>query len=293
MEIKIAKICGLCAGCKNAINQSLQTLKQNKNVTLFKEIVHNDTVNKLLLQNGAKIKDQLKDLSTNEMVILRAHGEKPETYTYLHKNKIRYIDCTCVLVKKVHEIISKQSAEGYKIILIGKKGHPEVIGSVGYARNNFEIIENEEDILKLNFNKNDKICVVYQTTFNEYNGKLLYGKIKAKCEENGAEIINKNTLCPVQKQINLSSISLAQNCDFMIVVGNANSSNTKELFNNLKSVKQTIFIENIYNFKEIFSKNNIILTKKTKIGITAGASTQREELYKLKQFIIDFYNKIK
>ncbi len=88
-----------------------------------------------------------------------------------------------------------------------------------------------------------------------------------------------------QKQINKFSAELANSCDLMIVVGGKNSSNSIELFNNLKKIKPTIFIENILDWESEIKNNNIILSKNTKIGLTAGASTLKSELDTLKDLI--------
>ena len=99
-NIGIAKICGLCAGCKRAISVSENELKSGKKVTIFKEIVHNKNVNNSLESLGAKFEDKLENLIGSEMVIIRAHGEPPETYEFLKNNNISYSDCTCPNVEK-------------------------------------------------------------------------------------------------------------------------------------------------------------------------------------------------
>lgn len=284
MEIKIAKICGLCAGCKLAIQTTFSALKEKKNVILFKELVHNDRVNKMLCEKGAVLKNNLNELSPNETIILRAHGERPETYKYLKEHHIDYIDCTCPRVKQIHELAKYYSEQNFVVILIGKNNHPEVVGTLGYITNKYFLVSDKQDVKKLRFNKKDKVCILCQTTFNEKKAYDLIKLIQNLCKQN--EFIFKNTICPAQKQIHVSSLALAKECDLMIVIGNENSSNTQELFNDLKKVKKSIFVHEIKNWKNCLLKENIKLNKNIKIGITAGASNLKDELFELKEMIL-------
>ena len=112
-------------------------------------------------------------------------------------------------------------------------------------------------------------------------------KIKQIAKNKGLQLIVNNSICASNKLINQSSRKLAKDCDVMIVVGGKNSSNTKELYNNLKNVCPTVFVENIHNYKLALEDNKIKITKHTKIGITAGASTMKEELERLRKMIIE------
>ena len=284
MEIKIAKICGLCGGCQNAINKTLKALESHKKISVFKQLVHNDMVNNMLTQKGAATKNSLKELVHGDIVVLRAHGEPPATYDYLHDNKIKYIDCTCRLVKKIHELAEYYCEKGYTLVLIGKSGHPEIVGTLGYINGKSYLAGSEHDIDLIQIATNERICVLYQTTFNEQKAAFLFKYLKNKFADN--EVLNKNTICPVQKQINSSALELASECDIMIVVGNKNSSNTVELYNNLKKTTKTLFIQDLNKWQQEFERENVILSEKIKIGITAGASTRKEDLLLLKNMIM-------
>lgn len=289
-NIVISKVCGLCAGCNFAILTATKNLQNHKKVTLFKEIVHNDNVNKMLKEKGVSIKDDLNQIKKDELIILRAHGEPPKTYDYLKKNGIDFVDCTCINVKKIHEEIEKFSKDGYMVIIIGKYGktsgimHPEIAGSVGYSTTKPILVEDEDDLNKLNINLN-KVYVTCQTTFNEAKADKILEKIKAFCEENNILCVINKSICSAQKQINIYSAKLAKTSDLMFVVGGKKSSNTIELFNNVSSYAPTIFLEDINDFKTELKKNNIKLSKDMKIGITAGASTMKSELEELKKLL--------
>ena len=281
-NIKIANICGLCAGCKFAINTTKAQKKNNNSVTLFKEIVHNENVNLSLKNIGIAFKDKIEDLSSDELVIIRAHGEPKKTFEYINKKGISYIDCTCVNVKNIHNLVEEYSKNGYTNIIIGKYGkvsktmHPEILGTIGWSQSEPILIEDEEDLKKIENFKNQKFYLTCQTTFNELKADKLIEKITEILQNNNNLITINKSICSAQKVINESSMQLANISDLMLVVGSKSSSNTTELYNNLKNICTTVFIDDINNYKQILKNENITFSKNTKIGITAGASTDPE-----------------
>lgn len=287
-NIKIADVCGLCAGCKRAIDATVKEIKEGKSVTIFKEIVHNKNVNKYLEGIGARCEDNIENLRKDNIIIIRAHGEPPETYEYFKSKKIEFRDCTCPNVKLIHDQVKEYSDNGYKIIIIGKYKksiHPEVLATLGWAKNQAVLIETKEDINTLKNYKTDKFYLVCQTTFNINKAEELISEIEYILNLNSCELIVNKSLCSAQKAINDSSAKLAGNCDLMIVVGGLNSSNSLELFNNLNSICPSIFIEDISLYLVALKEKGIKISPETKIGITAGASTRKEELLELKKLI--------
>lgn len=294
-NIKLAKICGLCAGCKRAITVAEEELNKNKKVTIFKEIVHNKNVNQSLLEKGAVFAETLDSLKSAETVIIRAHGEPPETYEFLDKNHISYRDCTCPNVQKIHEAVKLHADAGEFIIILGKFHkalHPEVLGTLGYANGRAILVETEDDLERVETLKNAKVYLVCQTTFNQNKADELINIIKMILEKNHSSLTVNKSICDAQKLINKSSAELAKTCDLMIVVGGKNSSNSLELFKNISSICPSIFIEDIFDYKAELERNNIILTKNSNIGITAGASTNEAELETLKSLIEKDLNKL-
>lgn len=295
-NIKIAMVCGLCEGCKRAINLANKSNEENPTI-IFKEIVHNKNVNDHLKSLGIKYAENFSDIDPSSTVIIRAHGEPPDTYQYFEKNNIKYLDGTCKNVKHIHDLINKYSTLNYQIVIIGKYGkyskimHPEVLGSAGYSLNPPILIEDIEDINKIKSILNDKILVVCQTTFNPSKFAQIEQEIIKICKQNHNELIINNTICGAQQAIQKSSLSLANQSDIMIVVGGKHSSNSIELYKNLKEICQSIFIEDINEVFEELNKNNITINNNTKIGITAGASTDKAELIALKNMLIKFLSK--
>ena len=288
INVEIAKVCGLCAGCKYAIDTALKIKNEGKNAVLFKEIVHNKNVNLMLQDHGIPIKDEICQIQNDDYIIIRAHGEPPETFEYLKSHDIDFADCTCVNVKKIHNEIEKYSNMGFTIFLIGKYGkttgkiHPEILGSKGYSKTETILIEDEEDLSKAKEIKDKNCLITFQTTFNESKARNLQIKLQNILDRNNCKVRVYDSICSAQKSINKFSADLARQCDLMIVVGGKNSSNTKELFENVKKITNAIFLEDIYDYQTELKSNNVDLSKNIKIGLTAGASTNRSELETLK-----------
>ena len=117
-NVKISQVCGLCAGCTRAIDTAVKEIESGKKVTIFKEIVHNKNVNSYLEAIGANSEESLENLTGDSVVIIRAHGEPPETFEHLKNKGIDFRDCTCFNVKKIHEKVEEFSSKGYKIVII-------------------------------------------------------------------------------------------------------------------------------------------------------------------------------
>lgn len=288
-NILIAEVCGLCGGCKNAVLTCEKESQKNAKVVLFKEIVHNKNVNKHINSLGIKTIDNIKDAKKGDTVIIRAHGEPPSTFECLKNQNINFVDCTCKNVKNIHDLVEKYSLDNYFIVIIGKTNkennsyHPEIEGTIGYCKNGYTVVSCTEDVDKINPTSN-KIYIVCQTTFGEKKADEIILKIKDRYSSTHTIVTNKS-ICEGQKQINISSANLAKTCDLMVVVGGQNSSNTAELFKNMSSITTSIFLEDIFDFGQALELNNIKILSSTKIGLTAGASTMKEELFELKKII--------
>lgn len=280
-KVIVSNICGLCAGSYNAINKTRELLKNKQNVVLFKEILHNQNVISELEKQGVQTKNSLEELNENDFVVIRAHGEPKSTYEYLEKNKINFVDLTCGNVKAINILVNRKYNDDYKIILIGKKNHPEIQGTAGWCEQPI-IVENETDIddIDLSFNK---YFLTIQTTFNKALAENFLEKIKTLMQTNNKIFEFKNTICNAQKNINDASKEIANIVDVMIVIGGKHSSNTKELYNAMNEITTSYHIENEQDLKELVSLEKI--NKNQTIGITAGASTMPEDIEHIKQII--------
>ena len=286
-KVLVSKVCGLCAGSRLAIDKTREAVKNQKNVVLFKEILHNKNVLKELENQGASTKNLLEEMTEKDYVIIRAHGEPKSTYDNLNSRNIKYLDCTCGNVKAINFLVNKKEAEGYKIILIGKYGfngkemHPEVKGTSGWCTNPI-MIEDESEVDNIDMSY-PKYFLVIQTTFSKTKAEKILEKIKNVMNENKKIFEYKNTICDAQKNINIASKQLAEKVDVMIVIGGKNSSNTKELYNAMKDIKPSYHIENQTDLLELINLG--LISHNQTIGLTAGASTMLEDIENIKKFL--------
>ena len=284
------KVYGTCAGANKAIEAAYKLKKENKdkNIYIYKEILHNPYIINELLKDDIKCIDDLSILNENDILIIRAHGEPKETYDYLNSHNIEYYDATCTNVLKVHNLAIKKHNDGYKIIIIGKKTHPEVIGTNGWINNEGIIIEDKDDYKELN--NNDKYFIVCQTTISHKKLQELLNYMN----ENNISYEIENTICNAQKLIQTSSVTLAEQMDIMFVIGGKESSNTKELYNLCNEVTKTYYFSDIKDFFNFIKKEKYTLN--TKIGFTGGASTPKEQIKEyanLLEFFIYYKTKLK
>lgn len=285
------KTYGTCSGANKAINLAYKLKKEHtdKNVVIYKEILHNPYVIKELKKDNIICIDDLEKINKDDIVIIRAHGETLDTFKYLEDNNIEYYDATCINVKKVHDIVKEKYNENYKIIIVGKKTHPEVIGTASRCNNEAIIIETEDDYKQIN--KDDNYFVVCQTTIGYETVSSLLNYLNI----NNIKYEHKNTICPHQKLIQSSSVSLSDQMDIMFIIGGKHSSNTRELYNQCKKIcAKSYHVDDINEFYEIIKKEDLSYT--TKIGITAGGSTPKNQIQEfegLLEFAIYYKNKTK
>jgi len=261
MKVIVAQKCGFCHGVKNAINMAEKILTQEKQVYSLGPIIHNKDVVERLAKAGLKTVDSVDEISSGT-VLIRSHGAAPEQIARLKEKGLNIVDATCVLVKRVQQIASELESDGYKVVVIGNKDHPEVQAVVGCGRD-VVVVADESDLHKLG--KNGKLGIVCQTTQSpEYFSKMV-GAI-AKGDFNELKVIN--TLCKEAIKRQEAAVELCKQVDIMFVLGGLESANTCKLAELCKKYNNQTF--HLQNWNEL-DKN--ILSGKNIAGVTAGAST--------------------
>ena len=163
MEVIRAKTAGFCFGVKRAVDtvyEQLKTASDDSVIYTYGPIIHNEEVVKDMKQKGVVVLQSEAELDglTDGTVIIRSHGVEKAIYDKLNEKGIKIVDATCPFVKKIHNIVQKESAQGRYIIIIGNPQHPEVEGIRGWAGSRVSVVQNKEDIDKLVLPKNEKIC---------------------------------------------------------------------------------------------------------------------------------------
>lgn len=275
MEIYVARSAGFCYGVKRAINLAKKTLEKNK-VDCFTlgPIIHNPSVVKELEEQGLKVVNAVTDVRKGILVI-RSHGISKEEKDYLDKNgkEILLVDATCPFVEKALVKLEILKKEGYEIFYLGDKNHPEVKGLLSYINNQAIVFERPEDIPE---KKYKKVGLISQTTQNPEVFKRSVERLLPLCEE----LRVFNTICQTTTVRQREAKELAKKVDVMIVLGGKMSANTKKLAEICKEeLENTYHVETVKDLKKSWFKGV------KKIGITAGASTPKEHIKEVIEFL--------
>ncbi len=265
-EILLAQPRGFCAGVDRAIEIVERALARfGAPVYVRHEIVHNAYVVSDLRRKGAVFIESLEQVPAGSTVIFSAHGVPKEVYAQAQSLGLHIFDATCPLVTKVHVEVAKMWANGYEIIMIGHKGHPEVEGTMGQVRDRMHLVEDLADVEQLQVADPQKLAYVTQTTLSVDDAAQVIAALKKRFPA----ILGpkKQDICYATQNRQDAVKFMAPQCDLVIVVGSPNSSNS----NRLREVAQKLGIPS-YMVDEPAQIDPAWLVGKRRIGVTAGAS---------------------
>ena len=265
MDILLAEPRGYCAGVVRAVDiVELALTKIGNPIYVRHEIIHNQHVVNELKDKGAIFVEEISEIPENSTVIFSAHGVSPLVWEEAQKKNLNIIDATCPLVTKVHLEAIKYAKDGYTILLVGHKGHDEVIGTMGEAPDNTILVESVEDIPLLNIPNSEKVVALTQTTLSVSDTANIISALKEKFPK----LVTRNDICYATTNRQNALDSITDEVDLVLVVGAKNSSNS----NRLKELASERGIEAyLVNGPEDVKLD--WLEGKSSIGITSGAST--------------------
>ena len=284
MEVRVAKSAGFCFGVKRAVEKVYEQTGKGKKIYTYGPIIHNAEVVRDLKGRGVEVIEGREELERihEGTVVIRSHGVAKEIYAAIEKQGLECVDATCPLVKRIHNIVEKESGEGKRIVIIGNPGHPEVEGIRGWSAEESVVIESKEEMEAfVNDEKNlefqgEEWCIVSQTTFN-------YNKFKELVEiflKKGYNGIVVNTICNATEERQTEARQIASQVESMIIIGDAHSSNTKKLYEICKEE-----CENTY-FVQTLDDLHLDLPKAASpVGITAGASTPNNIIEEVQNYV--------
>ncbi|MFB9327420.1 4-hydroxy-3-methylbut-2-enyl diphosphate reductase [Paenibacillus aurantiacus] len=287
MEIVKISPRGYCYGVVDAMVMTLQAVKdQNlpRPIYILGMIVHNAHVTEAFKQEGVITLDGENRLEILEQVdkgtvIFTAHGVSPEVRNRAREKGLTVVDATCPDVTKTHDLISKKTAEGYDIIYIGKKGHPEPEGAIGVAPDRVHLIEREEEIDRLEL-PSERIIITNQTTMSQWDIRHLMQRLQEKFPH--AEVHNEICLATQVRQEAVAG--QAGQAELVIVVGDPRSNNS----NRLAQVSEEIAGVTAYRVSDVSEIDREWLKGKSRVAVTSGASTPtpitKEVITYLEQF---------
>ena len=271
LNIILASPRGFCAGVDRAIEIVKKTLeKYGPPVYIRHEIVHNKIVVESLKKLGAVFIEEVSEIpDPSKPIIFSAHGVPKSVPEETKLKKIFYIDATCPLVSKVHRETEQLYKEGFDIILIGHKNHPEVIGTMGQLPDGtIKLIETIDEVKNLNCKK--PVAYVTQTTLSIDDTKKIVDALKLKFPNIKGPI--KEDICYATTNRQNAVKKIAPNCDMFFIIGSRNSSNSARL---VEVAKKSGCRES----ELIFSGKPIPIEKIKKcknIGLSSGASAPEE-----------------
>ena len=269
LNIFLAGPRGFCAGVDRAIEMVKGALKKyGAPVYVRHEIVHNKFVVENLKSQGAIFVEELNEIEDRSRpVIFSAHGVPKAVPEEALSLNLIYYDATCPLVSKIHREVENFDKKNLPVILIGHRNHPEVIGTMGQTNKEIYLVEKVEDVKKLPFKQNDKIAYVTQTTLSVDDTKDIIKEIKLHFKN----VIEpkKNDICYATTNRQEAVKKIANQCDYFLVIGASNSSNSLRLVEVAKNYgsKKAILVE------DVDSLNLNIFQESENIGITASASS--------------------
>ncbi len=283
LKIYLASPRGFCAGVDRAIEIVKKSIdKFGSPVYVRHEIVHNKHVVESLKKIGAIFVEEISEIKDKSRpVIFSAHGVPKKVPKEAEELNMRYVDATCPLVSKVHREAENMYKSGYHIILIGHKGHPEVIGTMGQIpENGITLVETIEDVKKMFFKKDEKLAFITQTTLSVDDTKEIIECLKKRFPKISEP--KKEDICYATTNRQAAVKKIAKLCDMFFVIGSRNSSNSKRLV-------EVASKAGCNESELIHSESEIPLDKIGKcktIGISSGASAPEI-------IVRDFISKIK
>ena len=265
-DILLANPRGFCAGVDRAISIVEQALARfGAPIYVRHEVVHNRYVVDDLKTKGAIFIEDLAEVPPGATLVYSAHGVPLAVRREAEARGLRVFDATCPLVTKVHVEVRRMHEQGYEIVMIGHRGHPEVEGTMGQAEGGMYLVETPEDVALLQVADPDRLAYVTQTTLSVDDAARVVDALRARFPN----IVGprKDDICYATQNRQDAVKRLATQCDVVIVVGSPNSSNS----NRLREVAQNMGTP-AYMVDNADAIRTEWIAGCQRVGITAGAS---------------------
>jgi 4-hydroxy-3-methylbut-2-en-1-yl diphosphate reductase len=265
VDVLLANPRGFCAGVERAIEIVERALAQHgAPIYVRHEIVHNKYVVENLRSKGAVFVEELDEVPRGATVIFSAHGVAKAVQADAEKRGLKVFDATCPLVTKVHMEVAKMLREGYEIVMIGHRGHPEAEGTMGQAANGMHLVETVEDVAGLR-PASERLAYVTQTTLSVDDAAQIVAALKARFPAIRGP--KRDDICYATQNRQDAVKFMAPQCDVVIVVGSPNSSNS----NRLREVAQNMGVD-AYMVDNASGLRPDWIAGKKRVGVSAGAS---------------------
>jgi 4-hydroxy-3-methylbut-2-enyl diphosphate reductase len=262
MKVIRAEHLGMCFGVRDAIALAQQQ-SQAEHVTVLGELVHNESVLAELRRRGIQFQNDPQDVAPGSTVMITAHGASVRRINATRELGLNVVSAACPLVHAAHRAAAKLVHEGFHLVVIGRRDHVEVRG-LTEDFDSFDVVLTEADMAQLT--KYARIGIVAQTTQPIEKVRYLANLIREKFPRSEIQFID--TVCQPTKQRQNSAIELAQKCDVVVVIGGANSNNTRELVNTCG-----LHCARVHHVRSDADIREEWFRAEDTVGITAGTST--------------------
>lgn len=261
MKIIRAEHLGMCFGVKDAIALALETAR-HESLTILGDLVHNENVLAELKARGVVIEHRAEMVNT-QTVMVTAHGASERALAQTRALGLNVLEATCPLVRVAHRAVLKLASEGYHPVVVGKRDHVEVRGLTGDLAE-FDVVLSEADILEIR--EHSRFGVAAQTTQPIEKVRLLVNALRRRFPNSEVRFID--TVCQPTKQRQHAAVEIAQQSDVVIVVGGANSNNTRELVETCGR-----YCTRVYHVQTAEDLRAHWFFGAETVGLTAGTST--------------------
>lgn len=226
MEIRLAEVYGFCAGVRRAVEIVEDALKEEKKIFLIHELVHNEQVTVELASKGVVSVSSLEEVPEGATLIISAHGAVPQIFAEARQKNLKVIDATCPLVRKVQQSAGELTKHGFHVLLFGKRQHREVEGIIGYtASERCTVLENRKAVFDFVPESGKKYATLSQTTLNEQE----IAEMNQYLQKQIPDLLISGNVCHATGERQNAVRQLADECDGVLIIGSANSSNTLRL----------------------------------------------------------------
>ncbi|HVR50160.1 MAG TPA: 4-hydroxy-3-methylbut-2-enyl diphosphate reductase [Pseudorhodoferax sp.] len=265
-EIVLAEPRGFCAGVDRAIEIVERALaKFGAPIYVRHEIVHNTYVVNDLKARGAIFIEELDEVPPDATLVFSAHGVSKEVQHEAERRGFRIFDATCPLVTKVHVEVAKLYKEGYEFIMIGHKGHPEVEGTMGQLESGIHLVEDVQDVARVQPGQSERLAVVTQTTLSVDDAAEIAAAVRARFPQ--VREPKQQDICYATQNRQDAVKVLSPQVDILIVVGSPTSSNSNRLRELAKKLgTESYMVDSADELRPEWFEG------RPRVGLTAGAS---------------------
>jgi 4-hydroxy-3-methylbut-2-enyl diphosphate reductase len=266
LEVIVADNAGFCFGVKRAIKMANDTMDVvGSRVKSLGSLIHNPQVVNSFRERGLEVVADLDDVDPDDTVIIRSHGVGPEMKQSATERGLKIVDTTCPFVTKAQQYAARLITDGYKVVMIGDKNHPEVIGVVAHTQNQAIVLDSIAEAEALKFIP--RMGVVFQTTHSIGHVQQVVGALLKR----GKEVRVFNTLCGATTSMQKTAIELSSEVEAMVIVGGRQSANTAQLAEVCRKKNPRVLqIEAADEIHDDWFRGL------TRVGVSAGASTPDE-----------------